>query len=98
MIHTDITKEKKTMISAVIKTDSRKDEDGNNRYTTRYTFSPSEHDDIYSCLETLLAQTYGEDRQMLHIACADAASWCELASVGETYEFATGEIEIIEEE
>lgn len=41
------------------------------------------------------------DRMMLltdndHEISADAASWCELATVGEIYEFREGEIEIME--
>lgn len=31
-----------------------------------------------------------------HEISADAASWCELATVGEIYEFREGEIEIME--
>lgn len=31
-----------------------------------------------------------------HEISTDAASWCELASVGEIYEFREGEIEIME--
>jgi len=31
-----------------------------------------------------------------HEISADAASWCELATVGEIYEFREGEIEIVD--
>ncbi len=32
-----------------------------------------------------------------HEICANAASWCELAGIGETYDIPGAEIEIIEE-
>ena len=40
----------------------------------------------------LLMELTGND----HEISADAASWCELATIGEIYEFREGEIEIIE--
>ena len=51
-------------------------------------YRPSNHDAIY---ERMMELT-GND----HEISADAASWCELATVGEIYEFREGEIEIME--
>ena len=51
-------------------------------------FKPSNHDDIYDAM----MEFTGND----HEISADAASWCEFATVGETYEFREGEIEIVE--
>ena len=51
-------------------------------------YRPSDHDAIY---ERMMELT-GND----HEISADAASWCELATVGEIYEFREGEIEIVE--
>ena len=45
------------------------------------------HDGIYS---QMMIITGGD-----HEISSDAASWCELASVGEIYEFREGEIEIM---
>lgn len=49
------------------------------------------HDDHYSIYDKMMEWT-GND----HEISSDAASWCELAYVGETYEFREGVIEIIE--
>lgn len=49
---------------------------------------PSDHYGIYD----LMMELTGQDHE---ISC-DAASWCELATVGEIYEFREGEIEIVE--
>ena len=49
---------------------------------------PSDHDGIYEQMMTLTDGDYE--------ISADAASWCELACVGEIYEFREGEIEIME--
>ena len=49
---------------------------------------PKDHYGIYD----LMMELTGSD----HEISADAASWCELATVGETYEFREGEIEIME--
>lgn len=49
---------------------------------------PNDHDSIY---EKMMELTDGD-----HEISADAASWCELATVGEIYEFREGEIEIME--
>ena len=49
-------------------------------------YKPKNHRDIY---EKLMEIT-GND----HEISAEAASWCELASVGEIYEFREGEVEI----
>ena len=53
-----------------------------------WCYQPSDHDAIY---ERMMELT-GND----HEISADAASWCELATVGEIYEFREGEIEIME--
>ena len=50
----------------------------------------TEHMSIY---ELMMDITDGD-----HEISSDAASWCELASVGEVYEFREGEIEIMEKE
>ena len=50
--------------------------------------SPKGYDKIY---ETMMKITDND-----HEISSDAASWCELASVGETYEFREGVIEIKE--
>lgn len=49
-----------------------------------------EHDNIY---EAMMRATDGD-----HEISDEAASWCELALVGESYEFREGIIEIIEED
>ena len=49
---------------------------------------PNDHDNIY---EQIMVLTDGD-----HEISSDAASWCELACVGEIYEFREGEIEIME--
>ena len=49
-------------------------------------YRPHNHYDIY---EKIMEIT-GND----HEISADAASWCELATVGEIYEFREGEVEI----
>ena len=49
---------------------------------------PNDHSGIYD----LMMELTGND----HEISADAASWCELATVGEIYEFREGEIEIME--
>ena len=46
------------------------------------------HDGIYS---QMMIITDGD-----HEISANAASWCELATIGEIYEFREGEIEIME--
>lgn len=47
----------------------------------------SDYDKIY---DKMMELTDGD-----HEISADAASWCELATVGEIYEFREGEIEIM---
>ena len=49
---------------------------------------PNDHYGIY---DKMMELTDGD-----HEISADAASWCELATVGEIYEFREGEIEIME--
>lgn len=49
-------------------------------------YRPSNHSDIYDKMMDITEND--------HEIAADGASWCELASVGETYEFREGEIEI----
>ena len=53
-----------------------------------YVFRPNNHDGIYS---QMMIITDGD-----HEISADAESWCELATIGERYEFREGEIEIVE--
>lgn len=53
-----------------------------------WEYKPSDYDRIY---EKIMEITDGD-----HEVSADAASWCELATVGEIYEFREGEIEIME--
>lgn len=53
-----------------------------------WTYKPLDHEAIY---ERMMKLT-GND----HEISADAASWCELASGGEIYEFREGEIEMME--
>ena len=58
---------------------------------TRYNsciYAPKNHDGIYY---RMMKITDGD-----HEISADAASWCELATIGETYDFRGGEIEIME--
>ncbi len=52
-------------------------------------YKPTDHDSIY---DKMMVATEND-----HEISADAASWCELAAVGEVYEFREGIIEIIEE-
>lgn len=51
-------------------------------------FKPNSHDKIY---DKMMELTDGD-----HEISADAASWCELATEGEIYEFREGEIEIMD--
>lgn len=69
-----------TTVYAVV----RKYEPGDNEFI----YMPNDHDAIYRMMMVL---TDGD-----HEISADAASWCELATVGEIYEFREGEIEIME--
>ena len=48
-------------------------------------------DDYYSIYDKMMKLTNNN-----HELSSDAASWCELATVGEIYEFENGEIEIQE--
>ena len=50
-------------------------------------FKPLDHDNIYNAMMKI---TDGD-----HEISSDAASWCELATIGEKYEFREGEIEIV---
>lgn len=54
----------------------------------KYMYHPDRHDCIY---HLMMAITDGD-----HEISADAESWCELASVGEVYEFREGNIKIVE--
>lgn len=54
---------------------------------TVYYKRTDDHDSVYFALENLGYE---------HEICANAASWCELAGIGETYEIPGAEIEIIE--
>lgn len=51
-------------------------------------FKPNNHYAIYD----KMMEITGND----HEISSDAASWCELACIGEIYEFREGEIEIME--
>ena len=51
-------------------------------------YKPGEHYDIYNKMMELTNND--------HEISSDAASWCELATIGEIYEFREGEIEIME--
>lgn len=51
-------------------------------------FKPS---DFYGIYDKMMEITDGD-----HEISSDAASWCELASIGEIYEFREGEIEMQE--
>ena len=71
------------MIFAVVKRYEADDAD-----FADWHYKTSEHDKIY---EKMMRLT-GND----HETSASAASWCEVAVIGETYEFDEGEIEIQE--
>lgn len=51
-------------------------------------YKPSDHYGIYDKMMELTDND--------HEVSADAASWCELATIGEVYDFEIGEIEIQE--
>ena len=53
-----------------------------------WCYKPNDHYSIYDKMMELTDNDH-------EISC-DAASWCELATVGERYEFREGEIEIID--
>jgi hypothetical protein len=53
-----------------------------------WLYKPNNHYGIYDKMMELT----GDD----HEISSGAASWCELATVGEIYEFREGEIEIVE--
>lgn len=63
--------------------DVRIDDDENK---TTYYRKANDYDEIYS----LMMRITNND----HEVSSDAASWCELASVGETYNFREGVLEI----
>ena len=51
-----------------------------------YIYFPTDHNKIYERMMQLTGNN--------HEVSDEAACWCELATVGETYEFCQGEIEI----
>lgn len=53
-----------------------------------WCYKPSDH---YSIYDKMMELTDND-----HEISSDAASWCELATVGEIYEFREGKIEIID--
>lgn len=53
-----------------------------------WEYKPNDHYGIYDKMMQLTDNN--------HDVSADAASWCEIASIGEIYEFCEGEIEIME--
>ena len=53
-----------------------------------YQYKCNDHYGIYDKMMELTNDNHEES--------SNAASWCELATVGEIYEFAEGEIEIME--
>ena len=53
-----------------------------------WLYKPTDHYNIYDKMMELTDND--------HELSADAASWCELATVGEIYEFEDGEIEVQE--
>lgn len=61
---------------------------GNGDYFDYWCYNPDDHDTIYNKMMKL---TNGD-----HEISDDAACWCELATVGEIYEFREGEIEIMD--
>jgi len=71
----------------MIKAEIRHSIDGVHVKNTFYRM-PQDHYGIYD----LMMELTGSDHE---ISC-DAASWCELATVGEVYEFREGEIEIMD--
>ena len=56
---------------------------------TQHEVPTRDFDTIYE----IMMQITGND----HEGASNAASWCELASIGETYEFREGFIEIVEQ-
>lgn len=55
-----------------------------------YYCKANNHEDIYNLMMNLTNND--------HEIASDAASWCELASVGEVYDFREGTLKIEEEE
>ena len=51
-----------------------------------YVFKPNDYENIYLAMMNI---TGGD-----HEIAQEAASWCEIATIGETYEFREGRIEI----
>lgn len=62
--------------------------ENNEDYFTEWEYELNDHYNIY---DKMMELTDGD-----HEISSDAASWCELATVGEIYEFREGEIEIME--
>lgn len=60
----------------------------NGNHYTEWIYHCKNHDGIYS---QMMIVTGGD-----HEISSEAASWCELATVGEIYEFREGEIEIMD--
>ena len=71
------------MISALVK---QYEQDG--KEFKDWVYDPKDFESIYRAAMILTEND--------HEIAQDAASWCELATVGEIYEFREGEIEIVD--
>lgn len=80
------------MVYAIVKKYATNDGTEENHFEddgfTDWEYRTNDHYGIYDKMMELTA----DDHQI----SSDAASWCELAGVGEIYEFDVGEIEIME--
>ena len=83
------------MIRAKISSDRQQDIGGNEYFTYSVAYRTKDHDGIFGYMQRLLCRQ--GDAVSTEELAADIASWCELASVGETYSFPDGEVEIVDD-
>lgn len=76
------------MLYAVIKKYAISEGTEEKHFEVDWEYKPNDHYAIYDKMMELT----GND----HEISDDAACWCELASIGEIYEFSEGEIEIMD--
>ena len=80
-------------VAAVILANAKNKDDRWPTYLDSYVYGVRDHDSIYGTICKLLGDTVNEDEA--HELSADAASWCEIASVNETYEVLDGFLKVV---
>lgn len=87
----------KNSVNVEIRANQLLNEDGEPEYTESYSYKTYNYYDIYDKVSELLP--FELDNDEVHNIASDAASWCELAAVGEKYEILDGFLllEIVEQ-